>query len=210
MYPQTNRQVERCVQTVKRMIKKCIMDIQDINIALLNNRNAIFHELDASPAHMLMSRTLRSHLPKIESKLKPKVVMNMKPKIKKRQALQKHYFDRRGVVTHQTLKQGDQIRYREHNRAWVKCIITNTNIPGPWDYEITNKESNVIRWNRKHIIKCPQDQQKETNVTITTTKAPTKNTAQTGYVTRYGQVSKPVGRYGAIYAVKKHEDVENK
>ena len=91
----------------------------------------------------------------------------MKSIIKKRQALQKHYFDRLGVVTHQTLKQGDQIKYRDNNRAWVKGVIANTKVPGPQDYEIMNKESNVIRRNRKHIIKCPQDQQKETNITIT-------------------------------------------
>ena len=66
-----------------------------------------------------------------------------------------------------------------------------------------NKESNVIRRNRKHIIKCPQEQQKETNMTITI-KEPTENTGQTGYVTRYGRVSKPVERDGAVYAVNNH------
>ena len=80
MYPQSNGQAERFVQTIKGMIKKCVIAEQDIDIALLNYRNTKIQGLDASPAQMLMSRTLRSRIPVIPKKLKPQITKPLKIK----------------------------------------------------------------------------------------------------------------------------------
>ena len=217
MHPQSNGQVERCVQTVKRIIKKCIMDKQDVNIALLNYRNAKFHDLKASPAEMLMSRSLRSRVPQIDNKLKPRVVKNMVNKIKMRQLLQKKYFDRRGVTIHKSLEKGDMIRYRDHNNTWAKGIISKTNVPGPRNYEINNKANNVIKRNRKHIFRCNQriennrvavnvhkeqhspvrQQHDQCNEGTIVSKPLHKVIKTDSYITRYGRVSRPVVKYGS-------------
>ena len=62
-HPKSNGQAERCVQTVKRMIKKCDADGSDIQLALLNYRNTLLEAVGASPTQLLTSRRLRSRLP---------------------------------------------------------------------------------------------------------------------------------------------------
>lgn len=56
-YPQSNGQVERTIQTVKKSLKKCFDDNRDIYLALLDIRNTPIDEQN-SPANILMNRNL--------------------------------------------------------------------------------------------------------------------------------------------------------
>lgn len=72
LYPRSNGQVERTIQTIKSLIKKSLEDSQDLEIALLELRNTPVVG-NHSPAQLLMSRKLRSKTPMSASLLRPKV-----------------------------------------------------------------------------------------------------------------------------------------
>ena len=74
LYPQSNGQSERFVQTVKQMLKKAKEEGKDFYIALLEYRTTPFSESEYSPNQMLMSRMLRSKLPITPTALQPRVV----------------------------------------------------------------------------------------------------------------------------------------
>ena len=58
-FPQSNGQVERCIQTVKRLLKKAELAREDPFLALLEYRNTPLDGTDGySPAEMLSSRLL--------------------------------------------------------------------------------------------------------------------------------------------------------
>ena len=73
VYPQSDGQAERFVQTLKNLFKKADEDGRDPYLALLEYRNTPITVLKYSPAQLLMSCTLRSKLPTAEKLLRPKV-----------------------------------------------------------------------------------------------------------------------------------------
>ena len=62
LYPQSNGQSERFVQTVKQMLKKAKEEGKDFYIALLEYRTTPISGSEYSPSQMLMSRMLCSTL----------------------------------------------------------------------------------------------------------------------------------------------------
>ena len=93
-YPQSNGMSERAIQTIKNLLRKACEDENDPYIALLEYRNTAVSGLKESPAHLLMSRMLKSKLPTSASLLKPKVAENAPEKLKGRRDKQKMYYDR--------------------------------------------------------------------------------------------------------------------
>jgi transposase InsO family protein len=73
-YPQGNGLVERCVRSVKDMLKKAQLSGGDFHLALLSYRTTPHATTSWSPAQLLMSRQLRTTLPTSSSCLKPIVV----------------------------------------------------------------------------------------------------------------------------------------
>ena len=73
-YPQGNGLVERCVQTVKAMLKKARFTGESFSLALLAYRATPHETTIVSPAHLLMGRRLRTTLPMLPSHLEPEIV----------------------------------------------------------------------------------------------------------------------------------------
>ena len=67
LYPQSNGQAERGVQTVKGLLK----EVDDPYMSLLNYRTTPFPWCNLSPAELSMGRQLRSNLPQIKDKQRP-------------------------------------------------------------------------------------------------------------------------------------------
>ena len=89
-FPQSNGQAERCVQTVKNLLKKS----SDPNLALLSYRTTPLLWYDLSPAELCMGRRLRTSLPQTNKMLTPQwEFMNKAIKVK-----QKENFDFRHRV----------------------------------------------------------------------------------------------------------------
>ena len=79
------------------MFSKAKQDGKDPYISLLEYRNTPIDNVAsaASPAQILMSRRLRSHLPTTQSQLKPQVMEpeEMKKRLEAKKAKQKKYYD---------------------------------------------------------------------------------------------------------------------
>ena len=67
LYPQSNGQAERGVQTVKGLLK----EVDDPYMALLNYRTTPFPWCNLSPAELSIGRQLRFNLPQIKDKQRP-------------------------------------------------------------------------------------------------------------------------------------------
>jgi hypothetical protein len=95
LYPRSNGQVEKTVQTVKKLIKKCNEDHKDIETALLELRNTPVIS-DFSPAQILMSRRLRSKIPVSAKLLRPQVCEKdvVNKAILEKQMLSSKYYNR--------------------------------------------------------------------------------------------------------------------
>ena len=91
-YPKANGEVERAVQTVKKLWRKN----DDKHLALLNYRTTSLPDIDLCPAQLLMGRRLRNKLPMMEGLLQP--ASNNQQEIsrylEKTKESQKKYHDR--------------------------------------------------------------------------------------------------------------------
>ena len=122
-YPRSNGLAEKAVQIVKRLLSKAKQDGKDPYISLLEYRNTPIDNV-ASPAQILMSRRLRSHLPTTQSQLKSKVVEpeEMKKKLEAKKAKQKKYYDQ-GSRKQSALKEGETVRVQVESK-WKPAVIS--------------------------------------------------------------------------------------
>ena len=93
-YPQSNGMSERTIQTIKNLLRKADDAGNDPNIALLEYRNAPITGMQESPAQLLMSRMLKSKLPRTTALLRPKVQEKVREKLEQRAAKQKSTLTR--------------------------------------------------------------------------------------------------------------------
>jgi hypothetical protein len=70
-FAQSNGQAERCIQTVKLLLKKAEESGADPYIALLQYRTSLISGLSYSPAQLLFGRALRTKLPVVAANLEP-------------------------------------------------------------------------------------------------------------------------------------------
>ena len=150
-FPQSNGQVERCIQTVKRLLKKAEHAKEDPFLALLENRNTPLDGTDGYyPVEMLTSRLLRSRVSTAASLLKPHVVPPLQKNLQLRQAKQKFYHDRRSGKELTSLQSGDPVRFINPKGEWELAKIKkewNT----PRRYVVETPDGRSFRRNRRHI-----------------------------------------------------------
>ena len=147
IYPKSNGQSERYVQTVKQMMRKVLEDGEDIHLALLNYRDSPIAGLEHSPSQLLMSRRLKTKLPVVESELMPSVVSNAND-LQKRQDTYKRYYDR-GTKQLSNLAVGDSVRVLQ-GRRWEPAVVSNTAC-APRSYIVTTPRGYSYRRNRYHL-----------------------------------------------------------
>ena len=140
--------MERNVQTVKRLFKKAQDEGKDIEMGLLELRNTPITGLDESPAQLLMSRHLRSQLPRVPAMLKPRIAEGVREKLKQRQQVQKSQYDK-GTKPLSELKPGDTVRYQV-NKSWKPAIVVSKH-DSPRSYNIRTQQGTILRRNRYHL-----------------------------------------------------------
>ena len=96
-YPQSNGQVERMVQTVKKMIQKSDYPY----LAIMSYRATPHTWCNLSPSELLMGRRMRTTIPQTKESLTPKwsYLSEFREKNKKFKETQKKNFDRRHGVS---------------------------------------------------------------------------------------------------------------
>ena len=152
-YPQSNGQVERAIQTVKKLFKKA----SDPQLALLVYRTTPLYWCGLSPAELLMGRQLRSNLPLSTQQLTPDwsylPEFRQKDEVYKQQ--QRQSYDRR----HRTrslspLPIDSPVIVRTRDRQAPGTVVADT--PAPRSYRVQTP-SGTLRRNRQHLVPLPPE-----------------------------------------------------
>ncbi|XP_048751787.2 uncharacterized protein K02A2.6-like [Ostrea edulis] len=117
LYPKSNGQAERMVQTVKRILKKN----KDPYIALMDYRNTEIQGLGKSPAQMFLGRRLKTKLP-TTAKLLRSMNNDTHEKLKSRQLNFKRFHDRNATKNLPDLQAGDRVMLKVQN-SWKHANI---------------------------------------------------------------------------------------
>ncbi|UYV81408.1 K02A2.6-like [Cordylochernes scorpioides] len=149
-HAQSNGMVERTVQTLKKLIKRCGEESTDPYLALLNLRNTPHNNLP-SPAQILMSRKLRSIIPSKTSQFVPSMINNeaIQKQLVDNQVKMKNYYDRRTRPA-DSLSINDRVWFRK-DRRWIPGQLKNQ-ANEPRSFYVKDQEGNEYRRNRIHII----------------------------------------------------------
>ncbi|CAC5363140.1 unnamed protein product [Mytilus coruscus] len=143
LYQQSNRLAERFVQSVKKMLSKSKQDGKDPYIAMLKYRNTPLENLD-SPARLLMNRRLRTTIPTIKNRLKPKCDKSSKPLPE--------------------LQPNDTIRFQHNPKGkWDHGTAVRNNIT-PNSYVIETPEGQIFIRNRKYLLKTKENKVEQTSL----------------------------------------------
>ncbi|KAI5752550.1 hypothetical protein M8J77_018030 [Diaphorina citri] len=153
-YSKSNGLVERTIQSVKNIMKKCKESNSDVYLGLLQFRNAPKAEGIESPAKLLMSRQLRSNIPTSESTLKPSPINieNEKQKMYKKQSKMKFHYDKKAKFLPKVYI-GENVLFKLNPKShWTPAIITEEVIPMR-SYRVQSPEGVTYQRNREHILK---------------------------------------------------------
>uniref|UniRef100_A0A1Y1LGW0 RNA-directed DNA polymerase n=1 Tax=Photinus pyralis TaxID=7054 RepID=A0A1Y1LGW0_PHOPY len=152
-YPQSNGHVERAVQTVKNILRKCLDDKKDPYLALLDYRNTPIDGIHCA-ANILMNRNLRSILPQVNSHFDAKLYQkqHFDKFIDKSKQKQKVQFDRKGVSELEPIKNNTIVLVQiGPQRVWKSGkVIEQISIRS---YKIALENGSTIVRNRKFIKK---------------------------------------------------------
>ena len=136
-FPQSNGFVERAIQTIKKTLTKCREDDSDPYLDMLALRTTK-NSSGTSASELLMKRKLRTLVTSLN------VNANTKTKLKKSTLSQSREL--------QPFNTSDTVRYRQNNN-WARNGLILNKSDMPRSYILLNDKSNVIRRNRRHLIK---------------------------------------------------------
>ena len=151
LFPQSNGQAERTVQTAKRLLKNA----KDPYMALLTYRSTPLAWCNLSPAELFMGRCLRTTLPQVNDQLIPqwKYLETFRKQNKEFKQRQKSAYDRR----HRT---SSLPPIADDTKVWITSgrtalpgqIMSHANTPRSY---IVNTPGGQIRRNRQHLNVIP-------------------------------------------------------
>lgn len=148
VYPQSNGEAERSIQTVKRLWCKS----KDKQLALLDYRTTPMESCRLSPAQLLMGRRPKNKLPTAKELLNP-VALNhseIRRQLQQDKTRQKHYHDRQADDL-PPLTTGDPVRMAPYPGApkWLPAtIVKHHDAPRSYIVECNGRK---YRRNRRHL-----------------------------------------------------------
>jgi hypothetical protein len=153
-HPKSNGLVEKAVGIFKTMFKKASENKQDLDLYLMNYRNAPVAGLQHSPSQLLNSRVMRTKLPINGQVLKPKLVSkDIQDEMKDNQRQQKTYYDRRSIKNIEEFFVGQDVLVQNIcNKQWEKARIIEK-LPQPRSYLLKHINGSIQRRNSIHIRK---------------------------------------------------------
>lgn len=151
-HSRSNGLVERTIQTVQNIIKKCEMTKNDPFIALLELRNTPIYANVNSPSQLLNQRSLKSILPVTQKHLKPiKIKTNtFKKVLKEKQKKQKYYYDKNAKVLPE-IEINKNVYVKSRTKNIPGKILNKTDRPRSYNIKMFDTGREIER-NRKDII----------------------------------------------------------
>ena len=136
-FPQSNGQVERTIQTVKKTLKKCKVSGDDIYLALLTLRTTPLQTSSSSPATIMFNRDIRTNLPKLSQTEK---LSFPKPA---------QYDSTKGIYL-PPLEKGSEVRIQD-GQCWSRQATVHSKAEQPRSYNIQTESGRILRRNRRAI-----------------------------------------------------------
>ena len=176
-FPRSNGLAERTVQTIKGSLKKS----KDLYMTLLTYRTTPLSWCSVTPAELLMGRCLRTNLPQIEDKLRPRWpdLEEFRKKDEEFKRKQKYYFDKRHrVLPIPELPKDAEVWVTTRDQQQPGRVISPADTPRSY---WVGTQSGQIRRNRQHLRNKPSapisstvpDQETSTNRVMTRTQTGT-------------------------------------
>jgi len=162
-FPQSNGQVERMVQTVKKMLKRS----EDPYIALLSYRATPLPWCGLSPAQLSMGRRIRTQIPQTNKQLVPEwtYLRTFREKDKQFKQTQKQNFDRRHRARELApIPDNTDVWITSESQPIQGRVISPAK--SPRSYVVATPSGQVHR-NRSHLNVMPESQETENQETRT-------------------------------------------
>ena len=162
-FSQSNGKAEAAVKLAKKLLKKCLMNGEDVDYATLESRNIPQAE-GRSRAEKFFGRKLRSKLPSVLDNRNFVYDYRQVQRNERKQTKMKEYYDR-GSKRLRPLQKGSSVRVEPLNRGdiWRKasCIAE----VAPRSYLVKLSNGTVIRRNRRQLRSSRETQQRSHNAT---------------------------------------------
>nr|XP_050038406.2 uncharacterized protein K02A2.6-like [Dermacentor andersoni] len=148
LFPRSNGQVERTVQTIKATMTKALSEGKELSMVLMNHRATPMNGL-LSPAEMLMGRKIRTFIPAHPRTLLPHYHHKvLQKKLQTRQQAQHKYADQHARDLPPLGK--NLPVWFWHGKKWEKAVITQVG-PKPRRYTVTAANGQAYMRNRHHL-----------------------------------------------------------
>ena len=148
-FPQSNGFIERQVQTIKKIIKKCKKEKQTLHLAMLNLRATPVDSKLPSPAEMLMGRPITTLLP---SRTSPSpITVAQRQHLDRRQSMTKSNYDRHA---RESLSRNIRILDKA-SKTWILGEVTGHS-GEPRSYNVRTNQGSNIWCNRGDLREAPQ------------------------------------------------------
>ncbi len=159
---QSNGQVEKSVQIVKRILSKTDIEGSDPCVGFLEYRNTPIEDC-RWPAQMLMGKRLKSFIPCVEERLLlriHKMTVEIHGAMEKQKQKQKTFYHGTGQDLPELCK-ADSVRVQDHDsRRWHPAIVKDV-ADTPRSYVVECSGGGPLWCNHRHILKDKKSGDKE-------------------------------------------------
>jgi hypothetical protein len=155
-FPRSNGLAERYVQEAKNLMKKCIEDNTDLQLALLHHRNTPRLDL-GSPAQRMFNRRTKTLLPTNNKLFAPKMIRNISKKLQEIKTKEKHNADR-GKKENEEFNSQEKVMLRKDHQNWIPAEILTQE--GHRSYKVKTEDGATYKrnsWHLRHTATNPQD-----------------------------------------------------
>ena len=150
-HQQGNGKAEAAVKVAKQIIKRCDKDKSNVWMALLNYRNTP-NKIGSSPNQRMFSRRTRALIPVKETKLQPKVELNVREAIQNRRDKTSQWYNK-NTIQHSEMEAGQEVYFKLHpQKEWTPGKIKSQEKDRA--YTIKTEEGGEYVRNREHIKPC--------------------------------------------------------
>lgn len=161
-YAQSNGQAEKGVHILKQLLKKAADSSADPYLALLSYRASPL-QCGLSPAELLMKRKLRTTLPSHPNdKSEQKNPAKIENKLRQQKMRQKSFYDR--TTKHlPPLATNNTVRIEDADGWSTRATVLQE--VAPRSYTVRTDDGQILRRNRRSLLKTPQGTDSELSVT---------------------------------------------
>ncbi|XP_063361440.1 uncharacterized protein LOC134658236 [Cydia amplana] len=193
-FPRSNGLSERYVQEAKNLMKKCMEDNTDLQLALLHHRNTPRLDL-GSPAQRMFNRRTKTLLPTNSKLFIPKIIRNVTKQLQNIKEGEKKYADR-GKKVNKEFVSNENVMLRKGHQNWVPAKIVTEE--GHRAYKVETDDGAIYKRNSWHL-------KPTANSTELATEAPepgTEDPDTVGQPSSIDQSPVPVGQPSPISPAK--------